>query len=451
MVTALPALPFPLSPPPAGNGGVSREMKADGAGGDVGGCVADVAFEVLLDATRILAAATHGPEGDQTSPSQMFEPNVGDAHDRRQMALKEEYRSSMARAGDVRPESAGNQGRRALPGGRTGGIQPASLAEGSQASGMAAGAGRSTTGPDAGRPGDAAIWSMFQSASARAGGCPVSSADVHEASAAGTSGSVYAALPVPSPTGASSADRAVVASIATTGTSNGSQVQTPAQQVAQLLCGGRGGELESLRAATSSPTATDTRSSDGDQRTSERPAATRQSQEGPSGQQATGVRGKSDAPQRSAFDQLVRSIRLNAGARQSSARLTLEPPELGRLHVNVRVQGDLVQINVRTETSAARDLVSERAGQLTAALHQYGISVERFEITTDWSGGSASAPDSHDVLDGEVSSDHEKGQEHEVAPSRANGPLPEDIDASLSWDVKSEPTAAGESRLDIRV
>ena len=131
--------------------------------------------------------------------------------------------------------------------------------------------------------------------------------------------------------------------------------------------------------------------------------------------------------------------------------MTLEPPELGRLHVNVRVQGDLVQINVRTETSAARDLVSERAGQLTAALHQYGISVERFEITTDWSGGSASAPDSHDVLDGEVSSDHEKGQEHEVAPSRANGPLPEDIDASLSWDVKSEPTAAGESRLDIRV
>lgn len=452
MVTALSVLPFPISPPSANNTGASRERQGDGPGGDVDGRVADVPFEAFLDATRILTAATHGRKGDQTSPSQMFEPNMADAHDRREMALKEEYRSSMTRAGDERPELAGLQGRRALPTGRASGTQPASLGEGSQASGMTAGAGRSTTGPEAGRPGDAAVWSMFESGSARARGHPVSSADVRKGfGAAWASGPADTTLPAPSPTGASAVGRAVVASVAPTGTSNGSQVQTPAQQVAQLLGAGRAGEVESSRAATSSPAAADTRSSGGDQRTSERPSATRQSRAGPSGQETTGMRGKTDGPARSAFDQLVRSIRLHTGVRQSSARLTLEPPELGRLHVNVRVQGDLVQIDVRTETAAARNSVSERASQLTAALQQHGITVERFEITTDWSGDSTYAPNSNDVLDGEVTSDHEKGQEHEISPSRAKVVLPEETDASQSWDVKSEPTAAGETRLDIRV
>lgn len=454
MVTALSALPFPISPYSANNTGTSRERQGDKPGGEVDGRIADVPFEAFLDATRILTAATHGRKGDQTSPSQMFEPNVGNAHDRRQMALKEEYRSSVTRAGNEQPELAGLQGRRASPTWRAGGTQPASLGEGFQASGMTVGSGRSTTGPEAGRLSETAIWSIFENGSARAGGGPACSADVCEASeatrASGPSDTTTT-LPAPSPTGASAAGRAVVASIAPTGTSNGSQVQTPAQQVAQLLGAGRGGELESPRAVTSSPAASDIRSPGGDQRTSERPSPTRQSQAGPSGQQATGMRGETEGPARSAFDQLVRSIRLHSGARQSLARLTLEPPGLGRLHVNVRVQGTLVQIDVRTETAAARDLVSERAGQLTAALHQHGISVERLEITTDWSGDSARAPDGNDILDGEVTSDREKDQGNEVSPSRAKVVLSEDFDASPSWDVKSEPTAAGETGLDIRV
>lgn len=452
MVTALSALPFPISPPSADNGCAPQERHGDGPSGDVDGGVADVAFEAILDASRILTAATQGQHGDQTSPSQMFEANVADAHDRREMTLKEEYRSNLNRAGDERPELSGLHGRRALRTGRAGSGQPPSFGDGFQASGMTAGAGRSLTGPDAGRLGNTAEWSIFESGSARVGSEPVSSADVREPfGVARASGPADAALLAPSASGGCAAGRAAVASVAPTGTSNGSQAQTPAQQVAQLLGAGRAGEVESSRAATSSPAAADTRSSTGDQKTSERPSAARQSQASPSPRQAAGTPGKTDVAARSAFDQLVRSIRLHAGVRQSSARLTLEPPELGRLHVNIRVEGDQVQINVRTETATARDLVSERAGQLTAALQQHGISVERFEITIDWSGDSTYAPNSDDVLDGEVTSDHERGQESEVSPSRAKVVSSEETDAPLLWNVKSGPTAAGETRLDIRV
>ena len=53
--------------------------------------VAAAAFEVLLESTRMVMTGKRGG-GDKTLPSQMFEPNAADAHERRRMALKEAYR-----------------------------------------------------------------------------------------------------------------------------------------------------------------------------------------------------------------------------------------------------------------------------------------------------------------------------------------------------------------------
>jgi flagellar hook-length control protein FliK len=75
-------------------------------------------------------------------------------------------------------------------------------------------------------------------------------------------------------------------------------------------------------------------------------------------------------------------MRLNAGAQYSSARMWLEPPELGRMQVDVRVHGRQVRIGVRTETAAARRIVAERAAELTDALRRHGITIEELEVTT---------------------------------------------------------------------
>ena len=62
---------------------------------------------------------------------------------------------------------------------------------------------------------------------------------------------------------------------------------------------------------------------------------------------------KTDESRSSMFARLVRSIRLQGGPYASSARIELDPPELGRMRIDVRVAGDEVRIGVRTESSAA--------------------------------------------------------------------------------------------------
>lgn len=87
-----------------------------------------------------------------------------------------------------------------------------------------------------------------------------------------------------------------------------------------------------------------------------------------------------ESTQRSDFDRLVRSVRLNVGATRSTARVRLEPPELGRIQIEARLDGQRVELLVRTETSAAGELLRARVAELQAALEQHGLRIERFEI-----------------------------------------------------------------------
>jgi flagellar hook-length control protein FliK len=87
--------------------------------------------------------------------------------------------------------------------------------------------------------------------------------------------------------------------------------------------------------------------------------------------------------ERAEFDQMVRSIRLQMGGRRSTARLRLEPPELGRVRIDVRVDGDAVRVDVQAETEAARHRLVDRAEMLKAGLAEHGIRVERFEVAVD--------------------------------------------------------------------
>jgi flagellar hook-length control protein FliK len=92
---------------------------------------------------------------------------------------------------------------------------------------------------------------------------------------------------------------------------------------------------------------------------------------------------RAEKPGESVFDQLVRALRLRTTARSSSATVRLEPPELGRMLVEVHMDRDALRIAVRTETDAAREIVQHRAAELNAALQRQGIWVQRFEVSVD--------------------------------------------------------------------
>ncbi len=83
---------------------------------------------------------------------------------------------------------------------------------------------------------------------------------------------------------------------------------------------------------------------------------------------------------RAAFDQLVRSLRLNVGHQRSSARLHLRPPELGRIRVDAQMDGERLRVLVQTETPEARALLHSRVAELKSALEQHGIKVDRFDF-----------------------------------------------------------------------
>lgn len=92
---------------------------------------------------------------------------------------------------------------------------------------------------------------------------------------------------------------------------------------------------------------------------------------------------KQEAARESSFARMVRSLRIRPGSRNSSATIRLEPERLGRMRVDVKMSGDRISIEVRTETTEARELVASRATELRAALERQGLQIERFEVRGD--------------------------------------------------------------------
>ncbi len=462
MVTPLPtvptAIPYPLarvtgSAPQSARPMAhleTRDSGDDAMSSQVEAMPVVGAFDVLFDATRLLTAGTRGADGDKTSPSQMFEPNKGsmtDAGERRRAGMKEEYRSGRANpSGDERFDRTSVDARRALHTGRSGDTGQQAAAQRSEFS-AAHGGGAESASRSAG-PGESLAIEGSSSGRVRA---ELSSANARAASSAitppGAGGHALSPAPAITPPAAGLA----VATVAPSGGTNQSQTQTPAQQVAQLLGAGRAGEVESGRAPTLPAATTNGRQGAADPKTMGRTSSGARSEENSSARQSAGTDAKTSEASRSTFDELVRSIRLQTGARRSSARLQLDPPELGRVYVNIRVEGEQLRIDVRTETAAARELLSGRAEQLVTALEQHGIQVERFEVTSGTSDEHPYAWRDHEGMDSEAAADRERDPRNEGAPSGSKVLSSEDIGASGVDDDAPDIGAVAETRLDIRV
>jgi flagellar hook-length control protein FliK len=166
-----------------------------------------------------------------------------------------------------------------------------------------------------------------------------------------------------------------------------------------------------------------------------------------------GLSKQSTAPEaegRTTFDKLISAIRLNAGVHRSSARLHLHPPELGRVLVDVNMVGDDLQLEVRTETSEARDLLWERAARLRVALEQHGVHVGRFEVTGDLTGDGASSTQL--TSDGLPSSGGETDGHGRADASRSGRrKATHELVASDTGEDMVGNVVVGERRLDVRI
>ena len=391
--------------------------------------VAALAFESMLDSTRTLVRA-ETQRAERVAPAQMFEAPAAETKEHRQASVEEEQQSQHVDARrEMERDPNGVATRRAAQGPTGNGQSPGPAtdqtppAQSAQDVPVSTGARVTQSGP--------------QIVSASQGRTDLTT------ETAATSRTVSEAPPVK--------DNVAAPPSASTVTGAPAVVVTPAsmpsvaQQVGELLGATRIGDVEPGQAASPASTTGDARANTPAQKS---PVGTRPDESRMT--EALSRRPEEvETKEASPFERLVRSIRLQTGLRSSSARLQLHPPELGEVRVDVRLAGEHVEIDVRTETDAARETLSHRADELKTALEHHGIHVNRLEVTVH------APPDPHHGLAGydgpTVPPDAQRNPSGRGSSSQSSGGEQEDGGAtSMSGDVP-EAEAVAEARLDIRV
>jgi flagellar hook-length control protein FliK len=105
---------------------------------------------------------------------------------------------------------------------------------------------------------------------------------------------------------------------------------------------------------------------------------------------ATLIHAGEQGPESSPAEQVVQAARAQIGARQSQVHLQLEPPDLGQVRIDVRMNGKTLQVYVQTETEQAHQLLNSRAAELRNTLQAQGLNVERLHIELRSPGQSSS-------------------------------------------------------------
>ncbi|MEI6572455.1 MAG: flagellar hook-length control protein FliK [Alphaproteobacteria bacterium] len=72
---------------------------------------------------------------------------------------------------------------------------------------------------------------------------------------------------------------------------------------------------------------------------------------------------------------------LKAG--RNEVRLSLYPPQLGQVTINLSLDGQKVKVALKTSSREATDLLTSEQPSLTHALHREGFSLEGFDVTED--------------------------------------------------------------------
>ena len=396
-----------------------------------------VSFDVVLQASRTLSAGAGASVDATLSPSLMFEPATAERRTGARSGAEGGDRPGDRLMAD-RYDRTSVSSRRTQAGSRVG--TASSGESGSDKLAM----NRSTNARDGSLAGHATFDEVSSSKSRQ-----TTSGDYAALRSAAKS---QAQPEAPAPMTSSSTPLSATPGVARA--SGGAEsVRAPAMLVGRLLAASQGGDADGLRSgAQSGASASETgaRSNEPGGTQTSRSQNTRQTPD----QGATAGR-SADRLKGSAFEQLVQSIRLSNDGRTSSVRLQLNPPELGRMDVDVQVVGERVRIDVKTQSDAARLLVQERASELITSLQEQGITVERIEVGTEFSSEGLDNPGEQDTPDGAVAhgsnrfsrNSHSNSSASEDASSRPVEPDGEPVEPAL----RSEPAVVAESRLDIRV
>lgn len=160
-----------------------------------------------------------------------------------------------------------------------------------------------------------------------------------------------------------------------------------------------------------------------------------------------------------AITELSRLVRSSIGSQRSVMMLRLDPPELGQLRIEVRMQQQTLTLRVEAQTPAGHEALQARLPELRHALEQQGIQVGRMDVELRPPGMPTSTPDdagtqpqTNHQQDAGAAGDHSQpgGQGDASSPmheptATANGSQGNEVDASEEQEhgMHGDPAETG--------
>lgn len=130
-----------------------------------------------------------------------------------------------------------------------------------------------------------------------------------------------------------------------------------------------------------------------------------------------------------ALDRLTDVLGASIAQRRWNVRLQLDPPELGRLHLDVAMRQDALHVRVAVASDEVRRLVESRMSQLVDALRQHDLRIAQTDVVV-----RNDADNRHDA-------------QPERRDDRAFGQPQGDLDRAWRDPERSAHQSAGEHRL----
>lgn len=85
--------------------------------------------------------------------------------------------------------------------------------------------------------------------------------------------------------------------------------------------------------------------------------------------------------------QLAEKVRWMVNAKNATAEIRLDPPDLGGINIKINLSGDIAQVNFNVQSAAAKEALDFAAPRLREMLREHGIELGQSSVRQDSQGG----------------------------------------------------------------
>ena len=94
--------------------------------------------------------------------------------------------------------------------------------------------------------------------------------------------------------------------------------------------------------------------------------------------------GSRESTAQKVIEQIVNGAKVQVESGQTKAKISLHPPSLGKIQLDIITKGDQVKVTFFAETSQVKEIIESNLSQLRQNFLQQGLKVEHFNVFVDY-------------------------------------------------------------------